>query len=120
MATLKQTVEGEIVKSDFLSRLSLSIVALGYWTSNIILCTHVCSKTLVLIPLQSFVLLPCLLCALAQAHTSLQIPSLLSYDNKCLQAIRFSLEAFEIYSRGHKKSYAIKHFSSLSCNIFLR
>ena len=85
------TVGGEIVKSDFLSRLSLDIAALGYQSSNIILCNYACSKALVLIPIQSLVLLPCLLCALAQPHTSLQIPSLLSYDNKCLQAIRFSL-----------------------------
>ena len=49
------TVGWEIVKSDFLSRLSLDIAALSYWTSNIIPCTHVCSKALVLIPLQSLV-----------------------------------------------------------------
>ena len=49
------TVGGEIVKSDFLSRLSLDIAALGYWTSNIILCSHVCFNAQVLIPLQSLV-----------------------------------------------------------------
>ena len=65
-----------VVKSDFLSRLSLGIAALGYQTGNIIFYSYVCSKALVLILLQSIVLLPCLLCALAQPHTLLQIPSL--------------------------------------------
>ena len=44
-----------------------------------------------LIPIQSLVLLPCVIMCSRQPHTLFQIPSLLSSDNKCLQAIRSSL-----------------------------
>ena len=44
-----------LVNTDFCSRLSLDIAALGYWTSNIILCSNVCFNVQVLILLQSLV-----------------------------------------------------------------
>ena len=80
--------------------------AIGLTSHN--MCCLLLPLAPALIPTQSLVMLPCVIMCSRQPHTLFQIPSLLSFDNKCLRsysAFSTFIVGFWNYHNPYRKAF---------------